>query len=197
MSMAYEPESVGALARLAGLSREALASFQAHYDLEQYSRALLTGDLGQDALRLVARSLPRKFALAWACDSVKQALRPDSPSFEMDRAGVALAETWLANPSEKHRRLALEFAERNDFGCAGAWIAAAVGWMEGSLAPEGYEEVAPPEHLVYDAVVAAQMMMAASEPESMAECLARFVAGAVPAGSGAPLDGGSPVAVRA
>jgi len=186
MSAYTDHSSLGELARTAGLSRDALAMLatlarmKPEVSLEDYSRALLAEGLGEDALRLVARSLPRKFVLAWACDCVKQVLKPDSPSYETDRAGVALAEGWLANPIEKHRRLALEFAERNGFECAGAWIAAAVGWMEGSLAPEGYEVVSPPESLIYDAVIAAQTMAVVSDPETMPQWLARFVIGAAP-----------------
>lgn len=182
-----ESESLKAQVQAAGLSRHARAQLQvqsAEPTLEGHVRALLAAGLGEDALRLVARSLPRKFALAWACDNIKRALQPTSDTFELDRAGVALAEGWLASPSERQRRMALEFAERNEFVGTGSWLAAAAGWMEGSLAPEGYAEVPPPAHLVYDAVIAAHLTLAAADAARLPELLQRFVTSAMPAEAG-------------
>lgn len=181
-----ESATVDELVQVAGMSRQAclhLRDAAPPPALEDYARTLLANGFGEDALRLVARSLPRKFALAWACDNVKRALRPASEDFERDRAGAALAEGWLASPNERQRRLALEFAERNGFAGTGSWLAAAAGWMEGSLAPEGYAEIPPPPHLVYDAVIAAQLTLVAADAATMPELLQRFVASALP-GSG-------------
>lgn len=178
-----ESEVLNELVRAAGISGKACAHLRATATMasvEDYAKALLAGGFGEDALRLVAHSLPRKFALAWACDNVKRALRPESADFERDRAGAALAEGWLASPSDKQRRLALAFAERNVYAGTGSWLAAAAGWMEGSLAPEGYAEVPPPPHLVYDAVIAAQLTLVASDAATMPELLQKFVTSALP-----------------
>ncbi len=183
-----ETQSVDVQVQAAGLSRQArvcLREAATASTLESQARVLLAAGFGEDALRLVTRSLPRKFALAWACDNIKRALPPDTEDFELNRAGVALAEAWLANPTEKQRRVALEFAERNEFSGTGSWLAAAAGWMDGSLAPEGYAEVSPPPQLVYDAVIAAHLTLVAADASTMPEVLQRFVTSALPAEAGA------------
>lgn len=122
---------------------------------------LLAAALAADALVVVARALPKRYAIAWACDCFKTALAGERAVTDIDRAGLALAQQWLTDPTEENRRAALEFAERDEFASPGAWLAASAGWGGGSLAPRGYDPIEPPEHLPAEAAVAALRLLAA------------------------------------
>src|SRR5512139_604546 len=54
---------------------------------------LMSRGLPADALALVARSLPKRYAVAWACDCLKTAFANDPLTTDIDRAGLALAQT--------------------------------------------------------------------------------------------------------
>ena len=111
----------------------------------------------QDALKLLARLLPKRYAVAWLCQCAR-----DQPLTVEDKAGASLAEKWVRDPSESNRRAAFEFANAGQYKSAGAWLAAAAGWSGGSLAPAAQESPAPPpDHLTACAAVAAINMLAA------------------------------------
>ncbi len=124
-------------------------------------RTLLGAGLTQDALKLLARLLPRRYAVAWLCQCARgQPLTPE------DKAGAALAEKWLRDPSEPNRRAAFEFANAGGYASAGAWLAAAAGWSGGSLAPADQATLVPPgPELTARAAVAAVNLLAASDPQ--------------------------------
>lgn len=120
-------------------------------------QALLDAGATQDALKLLARLLPKRYVVAWVC----QCARDQSLTVE-GRAGTSLAEQWARDPTEAHRRAAFEFANTGEYKSVGAWIAASAGWADGSLAPAKQEAVVPPpEHLTACAAVAAINMLAA------------------------------------
>lgn len=120
-------------------------------------QALLDEGEVQDALKLLACLLPKRYAVAWLC----QCARDGALGLE-DRAGVSLAEAWVRDPGEGNRRAALDFANAGGYQSIGAWVAASVGWSGGSLAPAEQETPVPPaEHLTARAVAAAINMIAA------------------------------------
>lgn len=120
-------------------------------------RTLVDAGQMQDALKLLARLLPKRYAVAWLCQCARdQSLDPE------DRAGASLAERWVREPNESNRRAAFEFADAGGYKSAGAWLAAAAGWSGGSLAPAAQETpVPPPDHLTAHAVVAGVNLLAA------------------------------------
>jgi hypothetical protein len=140
-------------------------------------QALLEAGAADCAVRLLARVLPKKYAIAWACECVKPLLGAGSSN--VDRAGVSLAERWLTKPTEENRRAALEFAEHGEFSGIGAWIAASAGWCEGSLAPKDLPEVRGPDSLTGDAVGAALLTAAAAVPSARLARLEGFVTSAL------------------
>lgn len=125
----------------------------------------------QDALKLLARLLPKRYAVAWLCQCARdQTLNPE------DRAGASLAEKWVREPNESNRRAAFEFANAGGYKSAGAWVAAAAGWSGGSLAPASQETPVPPaDHLTACAVVAAINMLAALDIDTFAVRRAGFI----------------------
>lgn len=142
------------------IDAEARALLQAAMTPRQAVQALLDGGQAQAALQLAARLLPKRYVVAWLCQCARgEALAPEA------RAGAALAEKWLREPSEGNRRAAFEYANAGGYATLGAWFAASAGWAEGSLAPSGQPApVPPPEHLTARAAVAALNLLAATDP---------------------------------
>ncbi|WP_426689579.1 DUF6931 family protein [Rhodanobacter ginsengiterrae] len=134
-------------------------------------QALVAAGQVQDALKLLARMLPKRYAVAWLCQCARdQVLDPE------DRAGASLAEKWVREPNESNRRAAFEFANAGGYKSAGAWVAAAAGWSGGSLAPATQETPVPPaDHLTACAVVAAINMLAALVIEKFESRRAAFI----------------------
>ena len=165
------------------LPAEANAVLRAEMTPQVAVQALLAADRPQDALTLLARLLPKRYAVAWVC----QCAREQALSQE-DRAGASLAEQWVREPSESNRRAAFEFAHAGGYKSLGAWIAAAAGWSGGSLAPAAQETpVPPPEHLTARATVAAINLLAALEPAEFDARRKAFIeraAGLLQAGGG-------------
>lgn len=149
----------------------------------QAVQALLAGDDPQGALKLLARLLPKRYAVAWACQCAR-----DLPLPVEDKAGAALAEQWVREPDESHRRAAFEFANAGGYRTIGTWLAASAGWSGGSLAPATQETpVPPPDHLTACAVVAAINLMAGLEPGRFTQRLGEFMARAMSLlGAGGP-----------
>lgn len=156
---------IGALllesARLSRAAREVLERFEG--DARQLLDAFCNLGLHADAITVIARVLPRPLGLAWACECIRRLPVLNAKTHAADRAGLALAEGWLRNPTEENRRAALDFAEFGKFDGVGAWIAAAVGWTGGSIAPVGYTPVSPGKYLTADAVATALCFLAAQE----------------------------------
>ncbi|MEA9589393.1 hypothetical protein VC279_18855 [Xanthomonas sp. WHRI 10064A] len=145
------------------LSAAARAQLGAPMAPQAAVRALLAQGYGEDAIKLLARLLPKRYAVAWLC----QCARGETLD-EEDRVGAALAEKWVRDPSEAHRRAAQAFAHAGGYVSLGAWLAAAVAWSGGSLAPpQQATPVPPPEHLTARAVAAAITLLAAREPAQL------------------------------
>lgn len=138
-------------------------------------QALLAAEQEQDALKLLARLLPKRYTVAWLCQCAR-----DQPLGMEDKAGASLAESWVREPSEGNRRAAFEFANAGEYKSIGAWLAAAAGWSGGSLAPAAQETPVPPaEHLTACAAVAAINLMAALEVEEFPARRNAFIARAI------------------
>lgn len=166
MVAAFDPTAeapAASVVQSAALSADALALLKSSggANVRRFLDKLMGSGLPADALALVARVLPKRYVVAWACDCFKTALANDPEASDVDRAGLALAQQWLSEPSEDNRRAALEFAEHGEFGSPGAWIAASAGWTGGSLLPRGYDAVVPPDHLPAEAAIAALRLTAA------------------------------------
>jgi hypothetical protein len=135
---------------------------------------LLDLGLAADALTVVAGTLPKRYVVAWACECLKNALAAAPAVTNVDRAGLALAQQWLTDPTEEARRAALDFAEAGQFSSPGAWIAASAGWSAGSLLPRGYDPIPPPDHLPAEAAVAA-LRVVASQSSDYAGAINGFI----------------------
>jgi hypothetical protein len=177
MVAAFDPHSqtpASSLTPPPAVSGAALAVLRSGANVRRCLDEFMKRGLPQDALALVARTLPKRYVVAWACDCLKVAFANDPEATDIDRAGLALAQQWLADPTEENRRAALDFAERGAFESPGAWVAASAGWCGGSLLPRGYDVIAPPDHLPAEAAVAA-LRLTASRSDAYAEVSNGFV----------------------
>jgi hypothetical protein len=138
------------------LSAQARAILQPSMTPRSAVQELLDAERPADALGLLARLLPRRYAVAWAC----QCGRGEALG-EHDRAGVALAEAWVRDTGEAQRAAALAFAKQHRYQTIGAWTAAAAGWSGGNLNPDCDKPTPPPEHLSAIAATSAVTYLAA------------------------------------
>jgi hypothetical protein len=153
------------------LSPSASALLRADMTAQVAIQDLLAAGQQQDALKLLARLLPKRYAVAWLCQCAR-----DQALTQEDRAGASLAEQWVREPSESNRRAAFEFANAGGYKSVGAWIAASAGWSSGSLAPAAQETPVPPaEHLTARATVAAINLMAALDATQFEVRRAAFI----------------------
>lgn len=148
----------------------ALACLQPAMDSRTAVQALLDAGLPADALSLLARLLPCRYAVAWVCQcGERQSLD------EHDRAGLALAQAWVRDPGDAQRDAAASFAHLHRYQTVGAWAAAAAGWSGGNLNPRCERPTPPPPHLSALAAMAAVTYMAARVPAQLDERCRAFV----------------------
>ena len=128
-----------------------------------------------DATRFMAHALPRREAVWWACQCVRQADGPTPPA----RATAVLeaAEAWVADPTDEARRSAYRAAEAGEFDNAPGLIGLAVFFSGGSLTPPGQTVVPPAEHLLGDMVAnAVTVAVMKIGPEKAPQTYRRFFA---------------------
>ena len=116
--------------------------------IEFVHRLLEAGQISQ-AFALCAFMLPRREAVGWLCENIRKFGGNFSGEDEML---LALAESWVQNPTEKNRGAALAAALTSGFKTAPAWAAAAAGWSGGNVGNDPEKPVSPPPHLTGQAV---------------------------------------------
>lgn len=140
----------------------------------QFLDMLIEGEYYTDATRFLAHALPKREATWWACVCTRSSLK-DKLSPELEHA-LAIAEQWVYEPTDDHRKLALPAAEATNYTSPASLAAAAAGWSGGSLTPDGSPVVPPPEELTGHAVFGAVMLSGASaEPEKINETYRRYL----------------------
>ncbi len=146
------------------LEQEALSCLESDPGPVAFLNALLAQKLYSDAVRFLARALPKREAVWWACISARSALGAE-PDPKLLKA-VESAEAWVYKPTETHRRQANSAAETAAFDNPAAWAAMGAFWSEGSMAPEEAPAVPPADNLTAKAVAGAVMLSCVlNEPE--------------------------------
>ena len=135
---------------------------------------LLAAGLAADAMRVLLRELPKRYAIAFLCDCIRKDAGA-TPLPPIDQACLESAEAWLVDDSDAKRRIAGDRAEAAERGSPSAWAASAAAWSGGSIAPRGYADVPPPAHLYAVACFAAMMTLAARDPSRLKPRLAEWV----------------------
>jgi hypothetical protein len=144
--------------------------------------ALTQSGMVVDAVAAIAHSLPRPLVIAWVCACLRRVGGDESA-----QPGLLLAEQWLLDPGADNRQRAADYVEGRDIRSADDWLAAAVAWSGGSLAPPGYETVMPAPELTGRAAFAALCVAAERVPDDFAQELLTHVEQALTLfGSAAP-----------
>jgi hypothetical protein len=156
------------------LSRDAAALVAGGANVRRCVDEMLARGMQADALAVIARALPKRYVVAWACECFKGVLAAQPAADDVDRAGLALTQQWVSDPSEEHRRAAQEFADLGELRSPGAWLAASAGWTGGSLTPRGYDALPPPDHLPAEAAIAA-LRLVATQSADYAGAVSGFV----------------------
>jgi hypothetical protein len=161
--------ATGALKKVtAKQAREVCAQFE----LTEEGRALLNDQISPDAfldlllehghlpdaIRLLAFALPKREAVWWACQCVRDCL-PSDASPKLVEA-VKAAEAWVYKPSEETRWAAKEPGEKAGFDKAAAWAAMGAFWSGGSMVAAHLPAMAPGPTFVGVAVSGAVLLSA-------------------------------------
>lgn len=125
---------------------------------DEFFVLLRKNKLFMDAIRILSNVLHKRYAIEWACASVRWGLTDKSKPQEEEL--VAIAEQWLEDSTEENRRAAMTAAEENEYELPAAWTCAAVAWSCGSLGPPNAPPVPPGDDLTPKAVGGAVSMTA-------------------------------------
>lgn len=137
--------------------------------------AMVSQGLYVDAVRFLARGLPKREAVWWACLCARDRLPPEPSPVIL--AALKAAEDWVYKPTEENRRAAMVKAEAAQFDTPSSWAAVGAFWSGGSMSPEGNPVVPPGEHLTGLAVAGSIMLAAAqTEPQHATERYQQFLA---------------------
>lgn len=149
------------------LSEDAVALMPDSNNTLTYLDRLCDAELFHDAFLTLARTLPRQYAIIWADRCVQ--MKSSGGETEQQKKCLSLVKRWLSSPDEALRREAMQTAETLGFEGPCAWLAAAIGFSGGSLAPEGQQDVPPAQHLTSVAIAAGLTELIYEDPEQAAE----------------------------
>ena len=149
------------------LEDEARALLREEHNARQFVDALVEAELYLEAIKVLARALPKLHAVEWACVCIRQQLSEQAA--ESEAACLAAAEQWVGNPGEDKRLAAMAAAAATEYDTASAWAAMAAGWTGGSMGPPDVPPIPPPAHLTALAVAGAIGLASARVPEKIDE----------------------------
>ena len=164
------------LLRHIDVSQEAGDHLVPHTAPEVSINRLMDAGLYADAIKLLARGLPKREAVWWACLCARELQNPQTDEANVN--ALSAAESWVKNPSEDRRHTCKLLAEVTRYQTPASWAATAASWSHGSLAAEGEPVIEPPEHL-YAHAVAGSVTLAAvmSDPVTPEKQFIRFLRG--------------------
>lgn len=159
--------SAAVICRDINLEAETLNALNSDVSPIEYLNLLIAHKLLADAVRFLARALPKREATWWACISARSAIDAQTPAEILK--SLEAAEAWVYKPTEANRRAAYAAAEVASFDNPAAWAAMAAFWSEGSMAPENAPPVAPADNLTAKAVAGAVMLAAVQHQTDKAQ----------------------------
>lgn len=127
-----------------------------------FLRQLLAGKTPEEAATFMAYALAPRHSIWWGHECLQA--RADLLAAD-DRAMMALAAGWVAEPDEPHRYAALNAGQGAAARGPGVWLALAAGWSGGSMAPADLPVVEVPEFVLGRAVNAAVLTALARVPQ--------------------------------
>ena len=165
------------------LTPEAAALLKPQASVADFLSALMAAELMNDAVGVMARALPKREAVWWACLATRTVVDAQTPPAVV--AAIEAAEAWVYRPSDETRRAAMDRAQATKFDHPGVWAAVGAFWSGGSMAPANVPAVPPAEHLTGVAVAGAVNLSAVMrQPEFAKDKLKNFLAQAVDIANG-------------
>lgn len=156
------------------LTSEARALLNEQQSPDTFLDLLLEHGHLPDAIRLLAFGLPKREAVWWACQCVRDCLPPDSPPKFLD--AVKAAEDWVKKPTEENRWAAKDPGERAGYDKAAAWPALGAFWSGGSMVPAHLPAMAPGPTFTGMAVSGAVLLGAVQrDPEKAMDLYRRYI----------------------
>jgi hypothetical protein len=145
-----------------------------------FLRSLVTKEAWGPAVSFCAYLLPRREAVWWGCQSLRQ-IQPRRAAKEAQ--ALDTAEEWVREPEEDRRMAALNVGREGDYGAPATWMALAAGWSGGSVAP-GFTNAPAPPYQTARAIRAGLMIAMAGVPNTdmsrvLTPCLEEGIALAV------------------
>lgn len=109
----------------------------------------------------------------WGCQSLRRINAHPTPP---EAAALNLAETWVREPEDHHRRTALDFGLNGNSKLPATWMALAAGWSGGSLAPREFGGMPPAPDQAARAIragllIALSRLSSADTPKLMKPCV--------------------------
>ncbi|MCK7598885.1 hypothetical protein M0G74_16540 [Microbulbifer sp. CAU 1566] len=135
---------------------------------------LMDAGLFPDAIKLLARGLPKREAVWWSCLCARDIQSPETDDNNVN--ALIAAENWVKSPTEERRQACKQLGEMTQFKTPASWAATAAAWCHGSLAGPDEPAIEPPEHL-YAHAVAGSVTLAAvlSDPVTPDEPFTRYL----------------------
>jgi hypothetical protein len=121
-----------------------------------YLRKLSAEEKFEDAVTFCAYLLPRREAVWWACLSTRTFHHGDTMSGRTE--GLLKAEAWVYEPTDQHRRAALEFGTAGNSSDPLNWLALGAGWSGGMLVSNPQVSVPVPQYMTARAVRTAVLL---------------------------------------
>ncbi len=140
-----------------------------------YAEALMKEGHSADALDVLARWLPPREGVYWACLCIRAVSGAEVPADA--KPALAAAERWVSDPSEANRRTGEKAAADASYSTPAALAAMGAFLSGGNLAPESAGVTVPPTPDLAPRAVSGAVRMAAviREPEKAAQRHAEFV----------------------
>lgn len=165
---------VAQITAVAELEEPAQALQRPAFGPREYLGALIEGEHFADAVKFLAHLLPRREAVWWAWMCAKKGL--GKAPLQEEHAALTATEKWISEPTDEHRRAALEAASEASLESPSGCAALAAFLSSGSLAPEGMSDVPPPRYAAAKAVYGSLVFSAVTvEPEKAPEKFRRFL----------------------
>jgi hypothetical protein len=162
MQMLKTGKPLGVVCAASELSPEGLALLSPELDAPAFLQQLIEEQNFADAIAFLAHALPTREAVWWAWLCARDAVG-DAPAPAVAGA-LAAIHAWIADPSDMHRRGALDAAQPAGFTTAVGCTALAVFLTGDTLGPATAPPAPPGEYAAAKAIAGAVHLAATTEP---------------------------------
>jgi hypothetical protein len=141
----------------------------------EFLSVLIAKEQFAEATRFLAHALPRRECVWWAWVCARKVTAADAPP--QVRAALDAAERWIVQPTEEHRRAAMERARAAQLGTPAGCAALSAFFTGGSLGPPEAPVIPPGEFMTAKAAAGAVMLAAlVPDPPKAPERFREFLA---------------------